>query len=382
MIYFDNAATTYPKPRAVREAVAHALTQLGANPGRGGHKMAYAAAEEIYGVRTALSQFFDLGAPENVIFTKNCTEALNLVIKGLAHPGCHFVCSDLEHNAVARPLETLKQRGVCTWEAAQTGKTDEETVAGFQACIRKNTAAIICTGASNVFGKALPLEKLSALAHAHGIPLVADLAQTAGILPISLRKSGVDFACAPGHKGLYGPMGTGVLLCNSAVQLETLMEGGTGNFSAQLTQPVNYPERLESGTLNVPGITGLGAGVRAVQKRGVSEIYTREMQFARHIAAALSHMPNVQLYTDLESQTERFAPLLSFTIRGMHSEEVGAALARRGVAVRAGLHCAVLAHRTYGTAETGTVRICPSIFTKTQDVKSLLNSIFQIAKDA
>ena len=160
MIYFDNAATTYPKPRAVREAVAHALTQLGANPGRGGHEMAYAAAEEIYGVRTALSQFFDLGAPENVIFTKNCTEALNLVIKGLAHPGCHFVCSDLEHNAVTRPLETLKQRGVCTWEAARTGKTDEETVAGFQACIRKNTAAIICTGASNVFGKALPLEKL------------------------------------------------------------------------------------------------------------------------------------------------------------------------------------------------------------------------------
>lgn len=382
MIYFDNAATTYPKPRAVREAVAHALTQLGANPGRGGHKMAYAAAEEIYGVRTALSQFFDLGAPENVIFTKNCTEALNLVIKGLAHPGCHFVCSDLEHNAVTRPLETLKQRSVCTWEAARTGKTDEETVAGFQACIRKNTAAIICTGASNVFGKALPLEKLSALAHAHGIPLVADLAQTAGILPISLRKSGVDFACAPGHKGLYGPMGTGVLLCNSTARLETLMEGGTGILSAQLTQPENYPERLESGTLNVPGIAGLGAGVRTVQQNGVSEIYAHEMHIMRRIAEALSQMPNVRLYTALDSPTERFVPLLSFTIRGMHSEEVGAALARRGIAVRAGLHCAVLAHRTYGTAETGTVRICPSIFTKTQDVKSLLNSIFQIAKDA
>ncbi len=382
MTYFDNAATTYPKPRAVREAVQRALTQFGANPGRGGHEMAYATAEEIYNVRTAISDFFDLGAPENVIFTKNCTEALNLVIKGLARQGGHFVCSDLEHNAVTRPLEALKLRGICTWDAAKTGETDEQAVTGFETCIRKNTVALICTGASNVFGKALPLEKLAVLAHAHGIPLVADLAQTAGILPLSLRKAGIDFACAPGHKGLYGPMGTGILLCNSSQRLETLMEGGTGNQSAKLVQPENYPERLECGTLNVPGIAGLGAGVRFVAQKGISEIYTREKRMVRRIAASLGQMPQVQLYTDLDSPTQRLAPLLSFNIRGKHSEEVGAELARRGIAVRAGLHCAALAHRTYQTEATGTVRICPSVFTKEQDVKSLLNSVFQIAKKA
>lgn len=379
MIYFDNAATTYPKPDAVITAMQQAVARYGANPGRAGHKMAYETAEKVYMVRETISDFFSLHSPENVIFTKNCTEALNIVIKGLAKPGGHFVCSALEHNAVARPLEALARNKKCSWCAAPIGETDEQTVQNFENCIQKNTIAFICTGASNVFGKALPLEALTRLAHAHGILMIADLAQTAGVLALSLEKTPIDFACFPGHKGLYGPMGTGVLLCNSDAALETLMEGGTGNQSAQLVQPQAYPERLESGTLNVPGILGLGAGVKRVMKWGVSHIHKQEMRQVQQIFHALSAMPRVQLYTNLQSTTETFVPMLSFNIAGKHSEEVGALLSAQDIAVRAGLHCAPLAHEFYKTLDTGTVRICPSVYTTQKDVNSLLNSIFQIA---
>lgn len=380
MNYFDNAATTYPKPRAVISSLSESAMCFGANPGRSGHKMAYDTAEKIYNTRETISDFFDLGMPDRVIFTKNCTESLNLVIKGLALRGGHFVCSDLEHNAVARPLEALKAQKICDWSMAHVGKTDEETLFSFERCMRKNTLAIICTAASNVFGKVLPIQKLANLAHKHGVVLVVDAAQAAGVLPMHMRESGIDFLCAPGHKGLYGPMGTGVLLCASSKPLATIIEGGTGTLSAQLTQPENYPERLESGTLNVLGIIALSEGVRFVAQKGEAQIYRHEMRLMKFAFERLQSMPNVILYTDLNSPTERFVPLLSFNILGKHSEETAQLLAAEGIAVRAGLHCAGLAHKAYHTEETGTVRICPSVFTKEKDVNSLLNSVFKIAK--
>lgn len=380
MIYLDNAATTCPKPRSVIAEMHRAMVRCCANPGRAGHPLALRAAQTVYKTREALSDLFGLGAPEHVIFTQNCTMALNMAIKGLSKPGGHFVCSDLEHNAVARPLEALRLQGVCSWSAAESGSTDAQTIRGFEKAFRPETVAVVCTGASNVFGRVLPLEKLAALAHAHGVPLIADLAQTAGLLPVSLQKSGIDFACVPGHKGLYGPMGTGALLCNSERQLQTILEGGTGNLSAQLVQPNAYPERLESGTLNVPGIAALGAGVSFIRSFGIEAAFTHEMGLIREVYHALREMPHVRLYTNVTDSAQRFVPLLSFGIEGMHSEAVGAALAARGIAVRAGLHCAALAHRTYQTLETGTVRICPSVFTTEKDVKSLLNCVFQIAK--
>lgn len=380
MNYFDNAATTYPKPRTVVSALSESTIRYGANPGRAGHKMAYDTAEKVYAAREAVSDFFDLDAPERVVFTKNCTESLNLVIKGLARRGGHFVCSDLEHNAVARPLEALKTQKICDWSMAHVGKTDEETVSSFERSLRKNTIAIICTGASNVFGKALPIRKLSKLAHEHGVLLVVDAAQSAGVLPIRIREDGVDFLCAPGHKSLYGPMGTGILLCASSKPLATIIEGGTGTLSAKLTQPENYPERMESGTLNVPGIIALSEGVKFVARKGEKQIYCHEMRLIKSVFDCLQTMPNVVLYTDLNSPTERFVPLLSFNILGKHSEETAQLLAADGIAVRAGLHCAGLAHKAYHTEETGTVRICPSVFTTEKDVNSLLNSVFKIAK--
>lgn len=382
MIYFDNAATTYPKPPSVLRAVQTAVTRYGANPGRAGHKLAVETAQQVYFARETVARFFDLPSCENVIFTKNCTEALNTVIKGLAQKGGHFVCSDLEHNAVVRPLEALRLQGLCTWTAASVGETDEETVENFKKCLRPNTTAIICTGASNVFGKRLPIRALADLAHKYGIRIAVDAAQTAGITPISMQKDGIDFLCAPGHKGLYGIMGTGVLLCNCDVLLKPLTQGGTGVLSAQLTQPETYPERLESGTVNVPGILSLTAGIQFAERKGVERIYARETAHTVRIETALREMKNIALYTDAAAQNKAYVPLLSFNVHGMHSEEVAAQLSADDIAVRAGLHCAVLAHTAYNTAEIGTVRICPSVFTTEKDVNSLLNSIFKIAKSA
>lgn len=382
MIYFDNAATTFPKPQSVLRAMQMGVARYGANPGRAGHALAVQTAEQVFAARETVGEFFDLPQCENVIFTKNCTEALNTAIKGLAKQGGHFVCSDLEHNAVVRPLEALRRQGICTWTAAEVAETDGQTVENFRKALRSNTIAIVCTGASNVFGKILPMRELASLAHQNGILFVADTAQTAGVMPISVTKDGVDFLCAPGHKGLYGAMGTGILLCNSNKLLKPLTEGGTGVLSAQLTQPETYPERLESGTLNVPGILSLSAGVQFVKQQGTAQIYNKEIRRILRIDAALREMKNVELYTDLPANPAGYVPLLSFNVRGLHSEETAARLSEDHIAVRAGLHCAAFAHKKYKTLERGTVRICPSAFTTEKDVNSLLNSIFKIAKSA
>lgn len=382
MIYFDNAATTYPKPQSVLRALNTAAVRYSANPGRAGHKLAVETAEQVFQARETVAEFFELEHCENVIFTKNCTEALNTVLKGLARTGGHFVCSDLEHNAVARPLEALRLQGVCSYTAAAVGETEAQTIESFKKCLRPNTIAIVCTGASNVFGKILPIQALARLAHQHGVYMVVDAAQTAGILPISLKNDGIDFLCAPGHKGLYGVMGTGVLLCNCDAVLKPLTEGGTGVLSAQLTQPDAYPERLESGTLNVPGILATAQGVKFVNRYGTARLYDKEMRHILHIYNALREMPNVELYDDFSAENAAYVPLLSLNVRGLHSEETAKRLSEANIAVRAGLHCAVFAHRAYKTEARGTVRVCPSVFTTEKDVNSLLNSIFKIAKNA
>lgn len=380
MIYFDNAATTYPKPSCVSLAAHRAILNFGANPGRAGHRMSVETAQRVFETRCAAASFFGLPRSENVIFTKNCTEALNLVLHGLAKSGGHFVCSSLEHNAVARPLETLRLRGVADWSAAAVGETDAQTVENFRKCLREDTIAIVCTGASNVFGRVLPIADLAALAHAYGKYMIVDAAQTAGLLPIDMQKQGIDFLCVPAHKGLYGIMGVGMLLRNCGAELEPLQQGGTGVLSAQLTQPKEYPERLECGTLNVPGILALGAGLSFLQKKGVAAIFQAETHWITHIREALWEMPAVQQYTPVHPANAAYVPLLSFNIRGLDSEETAARLSEQGIAVRAGLHCAPLAHKAYGTFDSGTVRICPSVFTNEKDVKRLLNSVFQIAK--
>lgn len=371
MIYLDNAATTYPKPDSVRNAMALALRRYGANPGRAGHDMSIAAAEEVYRCRTAAANFFHAPGPECVAFTLNCTHAANYVLKGVLKPGDHVVISCLEHNAVVRPLHTLAAAGVEVTEAKVVPCDNDATVDAFRQAIRDNTRLIVCTHASNVWGIRLPVERIAALAHEYRIPIAVDCAQSAGVLPINLADSGIDYLCVAGHKGLYGPMGTGMLVTTRGSELATVIEGGTGTNSAQAEQPEAMPERLESGTQNMPGIAGLRAGIEFVRKRGTARIFQHEIELIRYLYRRLSGMKQIRLYT-AEPDPRYFAPVLSFNVGDQPSEVVGRKLNERGIAVRAGLHCAPTAHRFCGTLEQGAVRVCPSVFTVRGEMDQLV----------
>lgn len=376
MIYLDNAATTYPKPPAVRQAVNEALQRFGANPGRGGYPMSMAAAQEVYACRKEVSEFFGGPGPESVVFPLNCTQAVNMVLKGWLHPGDHVVVSDLEHNAVMRPLEALSRRGVAFTAAHVTLGDHDATVDAFRRALTAKTRLVFCTHASNVCGARLPVERIAALCREYRIPVALDCAQSAGILPIHMEEMGVDFLCAPGHKGLYGPMGTGILIAKDGSRLETLLEGGTGSSSLSMAHPEEMPEHLESGTLNVPGICGLRAGLRFVRERG-ERIFRHEMEYTARLYGRLQRIPEVELYTP-RPEPLYFAPVLPCNIRGLASEETAALLARQGIAVRAGLHCAPAAHAALGTLERGAVRMAPSAFSDFAEIDRVVSGFLKI----
>lgn len=378
MIYFDNAATTYPKPAPVREAMREALSRYGANPGRGGHAMGLAASEQVYRCRETAARFFHLDDPAGVIFTQNCTMSLNMAIKGILAGGGRAVVSDLEHNAVMRPLHALSPEQPLYDVAQVVPGDDEATVDAFDRCIRPDTKVIVCTHASNVFGIRLPIERIGRLAHRHGLLCVVDAAQTAGVLPIDMSGGAIDFLCAAGHKGLYGPMGTGLLLCGGRFALPSFYEGGTGSQSISLAQPEDLPDRLESGTVNVPGICGLRAGMEWVMARGIPVIGRHEIGLMAHMHDLLKGIPGVVLYTD-RPRLDTSAPVLSANIADRPSEEVAAELNRYGIAVRAGLHCAPAAHRVFGTLPTGTLRFAPSVFSTRQQVEQACRAMRRCA---
>ncbi len=379
MIYLDNAATTYPKPPCVRYAVAQALEKYGANPGRGGHRMAMETAEQLYACRECAARFFGLPDPTKVVFTANCTESLNVVLQGLLKSGDHVVVSDIEHNAVMRPLTRLREQGVEYSQAVVCEYDRKKTVENFRQAILPNTKLILCLHASNVFGTVLPIRELGKLAHRYGLLFVVDGAQSAGLLPIDMQKDEIDFLCLPSHKGLYGPMGTGMLLCNTEVSLSPLKTGGTGSQSLSMIQPEELPDRLESGTLNVPGICGLHAGLLWVMENGRENILRHERFVMQSLYDMLRNCPFMKLYTAPPS-AEYTVPVISFNLVGKSSEEVAEDLAKEGVAVRAGLHCAPCAHRHQGTLQNGVVRVAPSAFTKRQDVENLYKILIKIAR--
>ena len=369
MIYLDNAATTYPKPRSVYAVWSHAITAYGANPGRAGHALAQATSEAVFLSRSRCAEFFGAD-PENAVFTLNCTHALNTAIKGLAHKGAHYVISDIEHNAVLRPVHALTKDGA-EYTLFETSPDIEQTVWNAECAIRPETAALVCTAAGNVTGQRLPVKELAALCRRKGICFICDTAQGAGILPLSL-KDGINIICAAGHKGLYGPMGTGLLLTDGKFPLKPLMEGGTGSASESLEQPEFLPDRFESGTINTPGAIALGAGVDFVKTRTAEKILSHEMALCREFCAALRKIPEVVVYSDIDEHPEHYAPVVSFNIRGVPSAEAAELLSRLGFYMRGGLHCAPLAHRKLGTLESGTVRFSPSVFTTAEDVRRLV----------
>lgn len=378
MIYLDNSATTYPKPPVVRQQMQKALRELGANPGRSGYEMSVRTSQAVYRCRERAARMFGAPGPECVVFQPSCTQALNLAIKGSLQPGDHVVVSDIEHNAVMRPLKALEGKGVTYTKAATVPGDNDATLDAFRKAMGPRTKLVVCTGASNVFGIRLPIERVAALCHQYGAKICVDAAQTAGVVPIHVTESGIDYLCCAGHKGLYGPMGTGMLILRDpGCPLATLVEGGTGTQSQSLLQPDDPPERYESGTQNVPGILGLYAGMGFVESMGIENIYRSEMGKVAYLYSRLVRIQPVKLYTQPPA-APYFVPVLSFNIEGVPSESVGQALAKSGIAVRCGLHCAPSAHEKMGTA--GTVRVSPSVFTKPQEIDALAHRVQMLAR--
>ncbi len=370
MIYLDNAATTGVKPAAVIQAVKNALEHYSANPGRGGHTPSVNAAALVFVTREKLSSFFGSDGPETVVFTQNCTHSINCVLKGVLKKGDHCVISSLEHNAVMRPLTKI---GIPYSVAEVDLNDDSKTAENFRKAIKPNTRLVFCTGASNVLGKILPIEKIGMICREKGVLFGVDAAQTAGVIPINMKKQHIDFLCVAPHKGLYAPMGIGVLIARKKLP-NTIIEGGTGTNSIDFFQPDALPERLESGTVNVPAIAGVSAGIDYVNGIGTDRIYKGEFSLVKRLYEELKNESGVRLYTK-SFEYGNFAPLILINIKDLDSAKATALLSESGIAVRGGLHCAPTAHKQIGTVNEGGIRVSVATFNRERDIDTLVKVI-------
>jgi cysteine desulfurase family protein len=379
MIYFDNAATTWPKPETVYEAVDDCLRRLGANPGRSGYRMALAAGRVLTDARLLMAKLVNAPESSQIIFTVNATEALNLGIKGHLKPGDHVITSRLEHNSVARPLETLRVGGVEVTKLP-TSVTTGVLPAQVEAAIQENTKMIVLTHASNVMGTLNPIAEIGKIACRRKILFLVDAAQTAGVFPIDVQAMNIDMLAFAGHKGLYGPAGTGGLYLRKGIRLTPLKEGGTGTDSEFSLQPEKCPERYESGTLNTPGIAGLAAGIRYILAEGIGQIREKEKKLTERLQRGLEALPGITVYGP-PLGVER-AAVVSFNILGMEPTEVCFILDQTfEIASRSGLHCAPDAHRTMGTLPKGTVRLSLGYFNTAEEVDRCLEAVAAIAEE-
>lgn len=343
MNYLDSGATSFHKPPAVEQAVRCAMETCG-NPGRGGYSASMRASQTVLRCREKAGEMFDC-PPEQVVFTSNCTHGLNIAIRTLVKPGDRVVISGFEHNAVTRPLHEL---GASIVVAGRTLFDWDHTLEAFEAALKQGASAAVFTHCSNVFGYILPVEQMAALCRQYDVPFVVDAAQSAGTLPVKLKAWGADFIAMPGHKGLLGPQGTGLLLCSRLPR--PLLAGGTGSDSINQQMPDFLPDRAEAGTLNVPGIAGLGAGLDYLDRVGIEKIHRRECAQVKRCAEGLRKLGMQVFAGEHQSGTVSFVP-------PEDCEDLAQKLSHKGIAVRAGLHCAPLAHESAGTLETGTVRI-------------------------
>lgn len=355
MIYLDAAATTLQKPETVRRAVLNAMERC-ASPGRGGHPPAMQAAEEVYRCRGLAAAMFG-ARPEQVVFTMNATHALNLAVHSLVRPGDEVVISGFEHNSVWRPLTAA---GARIRIAGRRLFDQGDTLRAFETAVTEHTRAVICTHVSNAFGYILPVRKIAELCRARGVPFVLDASQSAGILQISLKELGAAFIAMPGHKGLYGPQGTGILLCGQMPGV--LLAGGTGSVSREAEMPEILPDRAEAGTHNVPGICGLAAGLEFVKRRGTAEIFRHECALRAAFCRMLRENEQIRIFSGPAQ-----SGVLSVQLRGEDCEQTALRLGEAGICVRAGLHCAPLAHESVGTLNTGTVRFSFSAFNSAEE---------------
>lgn len=354
------------------------MSVCGANPGRSGHDFSIKTAEEVYKSREICAGFFG-AQPENTVFTLNCTHALNFAIKGIAKRNCHFVTSDIEHNAVIRPIYAAAKDvgGSCTM--FETTTDIEQTVRNAEKALRKDTAALVCTAASNVFGLRTPIKELGEMCRRHGVCFILDAAQGAGILPITLS-DGVNIICAAGHKGLYGPMGTGLMITDGEFALNTLIEGGTGSVSESVLQPDFTPDRFESGTINTAGAVALGEGVRFVMRKTPKAILRHELMLCERFCAA-ERISGIILHNRITPQNREFyAPVVSFNFEELNSTEGARLLSDNGFCMRGGLHCAPPAHKKLGTINGGTIRFAPSAFNTAREVDMLVAALGRLCR--
>ncbi|SFI70170.1 aminotransferase class V-fold PLP-dependent enzyme [Thermoflavimicrobium dichotomicum] len=376
MIYLDNAASTWPKPKGVADAVKQAIEEYGANPGRGNHQLARRANQAIAHTRQLLTQLLGIKDPSNLLFFANTTQALNQAIKGLVRPGDHVILTGWEHNAVARPVAFLQQK-----EKVQVTYLSYDAKLGWakqvEQSIQENTRLIVTIHGSNVSGEILPIEEIGEVARKHGVFYLVDAAQTAGLVPIHVEQLPIDLLAFPGHKSLFGPQGTGGLYVHESVPLEPMIQGGTGSRSEELQQPVERPTGFESGTPNTPGIAGLGAGVQFILETGIEKIYEHEMKLLYRLWEGLSNIREVQLYT-LEPPE---LPIVSFNLSNVSGTEVAMILDQHyQIAVRAGLHCAFLAHQQMKTEQIGAVRVSPGYFNTETDIDQFIQAIREISQ--
>ena len=376
MIYFDNPATSFPKPPQVAEAVYDCIAHLGGSPGRGGHRMASAANQLVFECRERLAEFFHFPGPERMVFTQNCTDSLNMGLKGVLRRGDRVITTSMEHNSMVRPLKRLEAAGVGV-DVVEADATGRVSPADIERKITPATRMIACIHVSNVCGTVQPIREIGRIAKRRGIVFLVDAAQSAGILPINVKEDHIDLLCFPGHKGLLGPQGTGGLYVGEGVEMLTLREGGTGSNSESVLQPLFYPDRLESGTLNLPGIAGLLKGVEYLMEEG-ERAHRREKQLFRKLWEGCMDIPGVTLYG--HPQPEQNAGVLSMRIGELDAVECAERLSREfGIATRGGLHCAPWAHRSIGTLSTGTVRFGLSPFTTEKEVDDALVAVREMA---
>jgi len=376
-VYLDNAATTYPKPEEVYLEIDRFMRVIGGSAGRSGHRRAVESGRVVFETRAALAGLLGVKDPLRIAFTKNATEAINIAIRGLLRPGDHVITTSVEHNSVMRPLEHARRAGV-SYSIAQCAPDGSLDPSSVERELRPRTSLIVMNHASNVTGTILPAADVAAIARGKGIPILLDAAQTAGRLRIDAEAEGIDIIAFTGHKELFGPQGTGGLYAREGLEINPLMCGGTGSRSSSLEQPEEMPDRFESGTLNAPGIAGLGAGVRFVAGEGVTMIREHELGLMGRLLRGLAGMKGVRVHGPQDP--DKRLGIVPLTFERHSPTGAGEMLDRRyGISCRAGLHCSPMAHRTAGTVETGALRVSFSYLNTSEEVDYLLDCLAEFA---
>lgn len=377
MIYLDNAATTLHKPQQVIDAVVHAMQSMG-NCARGTHEEALDAARTVYDARVRLASLFGCPRVDHVAFTANSTEALNMAINGLIDPGDHVISTDLEHNSVLRPLYRLEAEHGAELSFVPADKLGNVDYADFERLMKPNTRAVVCTNASNLTGTVLDIERIAKTAHSHGALVIVDASQTAGCWPIDMKKMGIDVLCFTGHKGLMGPQGTGGICVKEGIEIRPFKVGGSGVQSYSRTHPVEYPTRLEAGTLNGHGIAGLGAAAKFISETGVENIHAKERSLMLRFYEGVKNIEGVTVYGDF---TKDKTAIVALNIWDYESGEVSYELSQGyGIATRPGAHCAPRMHKALGTAEVGAVRFSFSFYNTEEEIDEAVRAVAELAK--